>query len=236
MLLLPCWEMISPRLLLASLLTVSLNASAQEGSDKPPLKWESSIAAFEARDADSPPEKDTLLFVGSSSIRMWDLGTSWPEAATVNNGFGGSTLADSIHYFDRLFTRYEPAAIVLYAGDNDINKGLSPAEVAEDFKTLATLISGKFPGVPVIYIAIKPSAARWELWPEMKQANDLVAALCKKHHYWHFADIAAPMLKGQDGAPPARWFIEDGLHLSKFGYEEWTKIVKETIRKADVKG
>ncbi|MDF1656527.1 MAG: GDSL-type esterase/lipase family protein [Verrucomicrobiales bacterium] len=223
--------MITPRLFLITFLALTTGISAQEAS----LKWESSIAGFEARDAKSPPEENTILFVGSSSIRMWDLNTSWPESPTVNNGFGGSTLADSIHYFDRLFTPYAPAAVVLYAGDNDINKGLSPEEVAKDFKTLASLISDQFPETPVIYIAIKPSEARWKLWPEMKQANDLVASLCQKNAHWHFADIAAPMLKGREGAPQSRWFIEDGLHLSRYGYEEWTGIVKLKIREAGVK-
>jgi len=222
------------RILLLTLFTFSAT-SAQEASEKGPLRWKSDIAAFEVRDAESPPAKDTLLFVGSSSIRMWDLNASWPETPTVNNGFGGSTLADSVHYFDRLFTRYEPAAIILYAGDNDINKGLTPDEVVADFKKLTALIADRFPETPVVYLAIKPSQARWELWPEMKAANDLIADLCGENDHWYFADTAASMLKGQEGAPPAQWFIADGLHLSPYGYEEWTRVVSEVLSEAGVK-
>ncbi|MDF1826581.1 MAG: GDSL-type esterase/lipase family protein [Verrucomicrobiales bacterium] len=220
------------RLLILSVFLIPLQAGAQTGNSAGPEKWESSISAFETRDAASPPPTEALLFVGSSSIRMWDLKRSWPDKSTINNGFGGSTLADSIHHFDRLFTPYSPGAIVLYAGDNDIKKGLNAPEVARDFETLASLIQSAFPEVPVIYIAIKPSIARRELWPEMKQANDLIAALCNEQKYWFFADISAPMLKDGKEVPPAKWFIKDGLHLSAFGYQKWTSVVNGILEKA----
>lgn len=223
-----------PRFLPALFISIGLPLCAEDPAPDAFARWAPDIAAFATRDAAAPPAKGALLFVGSSSIRMWDLKASWPGRATINNGFGGSTLADSIHYFEQLFAPYKPGAVILYAGDNDINKGLSAAEVAADFTTLATAISTSFPKTPVVYLAIKPSQARWELWPEMKAANDLIAAQCHEHESWYFADTAAPMLAESDAAPPAKWFIEDGLHLSPFGYREWTRVVNEVLTAAAV--
>lgn len=220
------------RIFLLTAFFAPIFSAARAENEEGPEKWETSIADFEARDAAAPPPKGALLFVGSSSIRKWDLESSWPDEPLINNGFGGSTLADSIHYFDRLFTPYTPKAIIIYAGDNDIKKGLNSAGVLRDFETLAALIKGVFPDVPVIYIAIKPSTARWELWPEMKQANDLIAAHCDKDEQLFFADISAPMLKSNEGAPSAKWFVEDGLHLSPFGYREWTSVIDTIIADA----
>ncbi|MEC5127972.1 GDSL-type esterase/lipase family protein [Verrucomicrobiales bacterium BCK34] len=202
-----------------------------EEAKKGPEKWESDIAAFEARDGKTHPEADSLLFVGSSSIRMWDLKTSWPDTATINNGFGGSTLADSIYYFDRLFKPYDPSAIILYAGDNDISNGLTPAEVTADFEKLAALIKAQFPETPVLFIAIKPSRSRAKLWPEMKETNDAIAALCQKDPNLHYVDIARPMLK-EASPPPKTWFKADGLHLSEMGYKRWTAMVNRSLKKA----
>ena len=203
---------------------------------KGPERWEKDIAAFEKRDKEIAPPSGALLFVGSSSIRMWDLEASWPKAKTINNGFGGSTIADSVYHYDRLIARYTaPAALLIYAGDNDINKGLTPAEVSEDFTELVAKFRSDFPTTPIIYIAIKPSQARWELWPKMKEANDLIAAQCKEGKNLHFADIAAPMLKDSEGAPAPAWFVEDGLHLSALGYREWTKVVNAALDAAKVK-
>lgn len=209
-------------------------AFAQDEKPQGPERWENDISAFEARDTQSPPPDDVMIFVGSSSIRMWDLKKSWPKAKTLNNGFGGSTLADSIHYFDRIIAPYDPSAILIYAGDNDVAKGLSARETAADFKKLAGLIGKKFPDVPVIYIAIKPSKKRWDMWPKMSKANKLIARQCKKNPQLYFADIGAPMLEDTEGAPSDDWFVEDGLHLSPSGYARWTDIVNGSLREAGV--
>lgn len=205
-----------------------------EEKPKAPEKWEPDIAGFEARDLESPPAKGALLFVGSSSIRKWELDSSWPDRETINNGFGGSTLADSIHFFDRLILPYEPGAVLIYAGDNDIHRGLSAKGVLKDFETLASSISASFPDVPVIFLAIKPSEKRWEHWPKMKKANELVAEKCALKETWFFADTATPMLKGAEGAPDSSWFIEDLLHLSEKGYAEWTEVVNAILREAGI--
>lgn len=203
---------------------------------KGPERWEKDIAAFETRDEKTAPPSKALLFVGSSSIRLWDLETSWPETRAINNGFGGSTVADSVYHYRRLIARYtDPAALLIYAGDNDINNGLTPEEVSEDFAELVAKFRADFPTTPVIYIAIKPSQARWELWPQMKRANDLIAAQCQEGKYLHFADIAEPMLKGAESAPDPSWFVADGLHLSEFGYREWTRVVNAALDAAGVK-
>jgi hypothetical protein len=34
-------------------------------------KWEKEISAFEQQDRENPPPKNAIVFVGSSSIRLW---------------------------------------------------------------------------------------------------------------------------------------------------------------------
>jgi len=193
-------------------------------------KWEEPISAFEQADKENPPPAHPVLFVGSSSIRLWDLDKSFPNLKTLNRGFGGSTIADSIHFFDRIIRPYQPKIIILYAGDNDIKKELSPREVFENFKTLANKIETSLPGTHLIYIAIKPSISRKKLWPEMKQANDLIAAWCAQRSILSFADIAKPMLDNPGHEPNPDLFKKDGLHLNEKGYELWRKVLSPLIQ------
>tara|TARA_R110002096_G_scaffold288244_7_gene481952 strand:+ start:4617 stop:7007 length:2391 start_codon:yes stop_codon:yes gene_type:complete len=195
-------------------------------------KWGAAIAGFEKKDRQQAPAKDSILFVGSSSIRMWKLEESWPDRSTINRGFGGSTIADSIHFFDRIIAPYKPKAIVVYAGDNDISKGLSVDQVVEDYETLIGLVDKKLPGTPVIYVAIKPSLSRWNMWPTMKAANDKIAEFCAKNDHLFFADIAKPMLANAKGTPRPDWFAGDGLHLNGAGYKGWKAVVDRQIRLA----
>ncbi|MBL8817426.1 MAG: hypothetical protein JNL58_15470 [Planctomyces sp.] len=188
-----------------------------------PERWEEEISAIEHRRESSSNPTGGLLFVGSSSIRLWKLEESFPGIHTMNCGFGGSQLADSIHYFERVVVPSVPKAIIVYAGDNDIAEGKSAEIVVRDFSVFCEKTRKQLPAETQLYfIAIKPSIKRWKLSDEMKKANDAIRTYAQSHPNIHFVDIWVPMLDS-DGKPLARLFAEDGLHLSAEGYQVWTK-------------
>lgn len=187
-------------------------------------RWEKAIRAFEAADKASPPPPGQILFLGSSSIRRWDTAKSFPAHRTINRGFGGSQVSDSLEFVDRIVIPYRPRTIVFYAGDNDIKAGESPETIFANYKQLVAAVHAKLPETRFAYIAIKPSLARWNLWPTMKRANELIRALGKKDPRLSFVDIAPPML-GPDGKPRKDLFAKDGLHLSDKGNALWTSLV-----------
>src|SRR5580658_8508144 len=87
-------------------------------------KWEREIAAFEQTDRTTPPPKGAVLFVGSSTIRLWTtLAQDFPGVPVINRGFGGSEVVDSTHFADRIIFPYEPRMIFFRAGGNDIAAG-----------------------------------------------------------------------------------------------------------------
>ena len=196
-----------------------------------PARWQDDITKFDAGDNSEPPAKGGVLFVGSSSIRLWNLEKYFPDKAVINRGFGGSELCDSVHFFDTLVNKHRPKQVVLYAGDNDVANGKKAAQVLADFRAFETKIKEKLPACRLIYISIKPSLARWKLAAEMKQANKLIATECQKQpSRLVFLDIWQPML-GDDGKPRKELFADDGLHLNGKGYELWTSLlIKELDR------
>src|SRR5436305_5469999 len=121
----------SQRLVLALALLLLLGAAESQTA---PAPFENEIRAFEQADAKSPPPKDAVLFLGSSSIRLWKtLEQDMPGMKVINRGFGGSQVSDSVRYADRIVLPYRPKLIVFYAGDNDIAAGKSPQRVLADF-------------------------------------------------------------------------------------------------------
>lgn len=194
-------------------------------------RWASAIAKFEEQDKTSPTEPGGVVFVGSSSVRMWDLEKSFPNAGYLNRGFGGSQIDDSIQFAKELVLKHKPRIVVMYAGDNDIAAGKSPEVVAGDFKKFQDRLHKELPQTQLIFIAIKPSLKRWEMWPRMHAANKLIAAECDKDERLAFADIIEPMLD-EDGTPLPGLFVKDGLHLSEAGYETWTKVLNFELDRA----
>lgn len=188
-------------------------------------KWEKEIAAFEHADAQTPPPKGGIVFVGSSSIRLWKtLAQDFPEHHVLNRGFGGSEIADSVHFADRLVLPYEPRLIVLYAGGNDLNNGRPPAEVFADFQAFTALLRAKVPDAEIAFISSAGNPARWAQVENVKALNAMIADFIKKQPHMKFIDVFHPML-GDDGLPRPEIFGPDKLHMNPEGYKLWTKII-----------
>lgn len=188
-------------------------------------RWEEAIRAFEDADAARPPPADANLFLGSSSIRLWDLEASFPGYPVVRRGFGGSEVADSLRYAPRIVLPLRPKTIVVYAGDNDIALGKTPEVVRDDFQALVDLVERELPEARIVYISIKPSLARWHLAETMRRANVLIRALADSDERVDFVDVWPTML-GADGRPRRELLVEDGLHLSPEGYRVWASLVR----------
>ena len=188
--------------------------------------WDKDIAAFQAEDKANPPPPGSVLFVGSSSIRFWkSLSEDFPFVHTINRGFGGSDLDDSVYFADRIVTPYKAKAIVVYAGDNDIMGGDTPEGVRDDFIAFVGKVRKAQPNVPIAFIAIKPSVARQALLPKIREANALVRSYAATQTGVAYLDVFTPML-GKDGQPQSRWFIADGLHMNRQGYALWIGVVR----------
>jgi lysophospholipase L1-like esterase len=207
---------------------VSRKSQAEEKTDF--ARWEKDIAAFEQRDQEKPPPKNAILFAGSSSIRLWDLTKSFPGMETINRGFGGSQLADVVHFAPRIVLPYQPRRIVLYAGDNDIAVGKTPEQVHADFQAFDRAVHEKLPKIRIVYISIKPSLRRWHLIDKIRKANALIEAECKKSDRLVYLDVVAPML-GKDGKPRPELFADDGLHLNAKGYALWAELLKPHLER-----
>jgi lysophospholipase L1-like esterase len=211
-------------LLALSLLPIRVQACADH-----PEQWRTDIAAFAAADRAHPPPARPVLFLGSSSIRMWStLAEDFPGRAVLNRGFGGSRIADSTYYAGRLVAPYHPRAIVFYAGDNDLAEGCTPTQVRDAFAAFVRRARALDPGVPIAFIAIKPSMARKQLLTQIRRANGLVRDYAARQPGVAYLDVFTPML-GADGQPQPHWFGADGLHMNAQGYALWTRMVRRWL-------
>lgn len=191
--------------------------------------WDKEIDALTEIDLKQTPPKDAVLFVGSSSIRLWrNLRTSFPSLNVINRGFGGSRLEDVNFYFDRIVAPYIPKTIVLYAGENDVDDGIAPEKVLANFKQFSKLVRAKFPKVKLLYISLKPSPSRWKLAEKFRQTNELIKAEIAKDKRAEFVDVWQKMLD-ENGEPKEEIFIEDKLHLNEKGYAIWREILTKIL-------
>ena len=193
-----------------------------------PTIWERDIRVLEARDKQGKKPKNPVVFVGSSSIRLWDtLEKDMAPLPVLNKGFGGAKLGDVIYYADRLVAPHQPTAVVVFAGTNDITPrhSKSPEAVLSLYKELVGVIRKNQPSLPIYFIAITPSQQRWSVWPIAQEANRLIAAYAAKHENLYVVDTAKGLL-GKNGQPRSELYRADRLHLNAGGYAIWTRLIK----------
>jgi len=196
-----------------------------------PEKWAAEIATLTKNDAVQPPPANAVVFVGSSTIRFWTtLAQDFPGVPTINRGFGGSELADSVAYADRIVIPYHPRLVVLYAGDNDLSAGKTPETVTADFRAFCAKVHAALPETRIIFLSIKPSPSRWKIHAAMERANALIAAECAKDpRRLTFLDVYHSLL-GPDGQPRPELFRPDMLHMQPAGYAIWTPLLAAKLK------
>jgi predicted neuraminidase/lysophospholipase L1-like esterase len=207
-------------ILLATIAVATPPSGAQDTADR----WAAAMTVFARQDEEHPPQPGGVVFVGSSSIRLWDLERWFPHHGAVNRGFGGSQIADATRHLETLVLPHRPRHLVFYAGDNDLAAGRTAAHVVDDFRAFLDALWTSLPATTVHFVAIKPSLARWALVDEMRAANRAIAGLAATEPRLDYVDVDGPML-GADGRPRRELFVADGLHLSDAGYRLWTSLV-----------
>lgn len=206
---------------LLGLLLAATSVVAQS-PDPDPTRFDQRILEFYGYlDERNSSPAEPIVFVGSSSIRLWKTAVRFPDLPVVNRGFGGSHISDVVHFLEQTVLRHRPKAIVFYAGDNDIAAGKSPEQVRDDYVEFVEGVHAVLPETPIIFLAIKPSSARWELWPVMQRANRAVGEFSESSPLLHVLDLADDMI-GADGTPREELLVADGLHLDEAGYDIWT--------------
>ncbi|WP_435021366.1 GDSL-type esterase/lipase family protein [Tundrisphaera sp. TA3] len=189
-------------------------------------RWEKEIAAYEEADRQSQPPKGGILFIGSSTIRLWKtLAEDFPGLPVINRGFGGSEIVDSTHFADRLIFPHEPKQIFLRAGGNDIHNGRTPREVADDFAEFVRVVHARLPKAEILFIGNSPAPLRWGQSDKYRELNRLVREMALGMPRVGFVDTFE-MVLDRDGQARPELFVKDRLHFSPEGYA----LLRERVR------
>jgi len=208
----------------------SQSAGSRELLRKDPQRFEKSIAAFEEQDKTAPPPEGAIVCIGSSSMRRWHetIHEDLAPLTVIARGFGGSTMNDALYYAERIVIAYKPRAVLLYEGDNDTSNGIGPQEIRDTFEAFVAKIHEALPQTRIYALSIKPSIKRLAIWPDMQEANRLLAETCGGDARLTYINVASIMLN-EDGQPKPDIFTSDDLHMNEKGYQLWTQVVRPVL-------
>jgi lysophospholipase L1-like esterase len=202
--------------------------SAQDES----ARWESEILKLEALDSQQLDPEDAVLFVGSSSIRLWDtIAEDMAPYPTIGRGYGGAKFSDLQTYIHRLVVSHDCRAVVIFVA-NDITGGPSDQsipEIIEMVSSVTSQIREVHPQTPIFFIEVTPTRSRWKVWRKIREFNGCLAEFCSDHENVHFISTASHYLDAETHEPIEDYFRGDRLHLSTKGYEVWAAIIKSRL-------
>jgi len=197
-------------------------------ADPDPSRFTETFEDWATQDAENSVPDNPIVFVGSSSINFWRTAEYFPQFPVVNRGFGGSQASDATHWVHEAVLEYDPSIVVYYEGDNDVSADKRAPQIFDDMREFAEAVHAEAPGTHVVFLSVKPSLLRWELWGEMQATNTLLEQYAAAHYNVHYVDVGSDML-GTDGEPIPELFIRDGLHMTPAGYEIWTRILTPVL-------
>ncbi|MSR11821.1 MAG: hypothetical protein EXR84_08485 [Gammaproteobacteria bacterium] len=224
---------LSPRWLAASLLATSLavfSIPALAQRDLDPTRFEDTIKAFEAADQLQPPPKGAIVLTGSSSIARWNdqAAAALAPLTVIPRGFGGSVMADVLHYIERVAIAYQPRAILIYEGDNDTAFGIPEADIVGQFEQIVAKVHQALPETRIYVLSVKPSVLRQDVWGNAVQVNKQLQMVAEHDPLVYYVDVATPFLN-DDGSVMTDIFVADNLHLNDLGNSIWGAAIKAAL-------
>ncbi len=195
------------------------------------VRWESEIKKFEELDRAQADPEGAILFVGSSSIRLWDtIAQDMAPYPVIRRGYGGAKFSDVAYYAKRLVLPHKFRALVLFVG-NDVSGSANdrtPQQVADCFSHIVNVVREQHPEVPIVCLDVRPTASRWNAWPQIQAANRALSNVCDQDPHSYYVATSEHFLD-DNGQPREDLLRQDRLHLSESGYKLWTKLIRSAL-------
>lgn len=194
-------------------------------------RWASEMARIDKLNATETHPDDAVLFIGSSSIRLWE--TIQDDVAPyqpIQRGYGGARYSDLAVFAERLITPHRYRAMVVFVG-NDVTGGkgdLSLTEIERLARYVVGVSRAHQPHAPVLLVEVTPTSSRYRVWPQIRRVNDLLREIAMTEPNTYFIPTAEYYLDANN-KPVDRYFRSDLLHLNEQGYAVWSALIKRRL-------
>ncbi|GGW26584.1 GDSL-type esterase/lipase family protein [Arenibacter certesii] len=187
-------------------------------------------AQFEA----APDTEDEIIFLGNSITEGGDWNALFPNKNVVNRGISGDVTAGILNRLSEV-TSSQPKKIFLLIGTNDLARGKTESyvvdhvasivqEIKRESKNTAIFLQSILPVNPTVGDKFLGHKENQEL---IVSVNSVLKDLSKRMNV-KFIDLHKKF-RNAKGELKAR-YTHDGLHLNKYGYQKWKKVLRPYLK------
>ncbi len=217
------WFALTAQVVVAELPAAQIKA-AQE-------RWAEEIAKLRAKDEVERHPADAVLFLGSSSVRLWEgIAADMAPYHPIQRGYGGARFADLVVFAEELVKPHRYQAAVVFVGNDVTGKGtdVTVEQVVGWWQGVVKVLRERESKAAIFCVEITPTPLRWPAWERIQAMNRALKAACENESGVHFVETAGTFLDA-DGLPKEDCFRKDRLHLSEVGYGLWAGLIKEAL-------
>jgi lysophospholipase L1-like esterase len=171
---------------------------------------------------------DRILFIGDSLIAFHDWPTSFTEYDCVNLGVPGETVAGWLPLAAQASVRYpEAECLVVMLGANNLCQ--QDYSFFPDYQLLLDELQRLYPQAQVVVCSLLPHQLSWLGTSAIPRLNESLQAMVDGLGAVYL-DLHAPFVTESQSC-----FMEDGVHLSKMGYNIWCDVLETFLERVTQK-
>ncbi|MDP1562268.1 MAG: GDSL-type esterase/lipase family protein [Pirellulaceae bacterium] len=197
-------------------------------------RWSQDVERLRQLDDLETYPDNAVLFIGSSSIRLWDnIQEDLAPIIPIRRGFGGAKSVDLAVFSAELMQSHRYSALVVFvandiAGEAD-KVGQDPEKVVAWLKEVWLVSRQHQPNAPLLLIEITPTASRRHVWEQQRELNHRLRNWTLQEPNVYFLPTAEYFLDAQDEVRH-ELFVEDRLHLNREGYRVWGSLIRRRLK------
>ncbi|MBU0489761.1 MAG: hypothetical protein KKA07_01615 [Bacteroidetes bacterium] len=167
--------------------------------------------------------QDCIVFLGDSLTEWFDY-SMLPDPRILNYGISGDTTEGVVLRAEQIIP-LKPAGLFLMIGINDLLKGFDIAEIKENYRQIVQIFATHLPLANFSVYSILPTSDM-EINAKVAEMNAFISQLAAEMGI-EYLDLHSRFIQRRAILPE---LTNDGVHLTRAGYEIWTNFVKDYLK------
>lgn len=197
-------------------------------------KWQEDVGKLSSSNS-VDGSSEHVLFLGSSSFRLWDsIVQDLEPLKVVRRAYGGARYRDlAIHTPELIKGLKFSKAVVFIANDitGSEKEDIDPETVSKLARVVIYQLRQEQPDCQIHLLAVTPTPSRYKHWHRIQVTNTMLRKIAESTEGVFYIPTAYAFLD-RDGHPRAELFKDDRLHLNQSGYQIWSRIIQGALETA----
>lgn len=168
-----------------------------------------------------------ILFLGDSLIEYFDWKARFPDHEVANLGVAGESVQGLLSRIVRILSAHSDVELIfIMSGINNLAMG--DTEFYNFYRVILEKLSFVYQRADIYVQSLLPALVEFISDASIVEANSELEKIARETGV-HYLDVHGKFIDSS-GRPIKEYLLDDGVHVSRAGYDVWAGIVEEVIK------